>query len=403
MLDFRSANVRNANSSRAVDECIELTGAVRDGLDCEMSIVMVHAPLGHRLDKVAQAVRRHLPQAVVLGNSCSGVTGREGVGEAMSDIAMMIVSGTSAELNWAAVEDINGKTSYEKGRELARSLYKKAPAPVAIYLLCPGIDIANDQVLKAFVEVYGEDIVIFGGTSSDNMRGLLNHQYINDKLTESGAWAVAMSDTSLKAVTRATHGFSAYGDAMTVTKAEGNRIIELDRQPAWKVYTERLGLNPNPDTICGETVPIGALAEKLPENLAKEYGNPHILRVISKYDSDGAIYYPVTAKEGLEFWLTNRDEDLIFSEQQRSLDYIREQIGSGKPVAVFQSDCLARGRFLFNKVMKDEITAMMHNALSTDGEIPPWIGMYGFGEYARLGGKNMYHNYSMALLVLYRR
>ncbi|MBP8867875.1 MAG: hypothetical protein KBG62_07210, partial [Propionivibrio sp.] len=62
----------------------------------------------------------------------------------------------------------------------------------------------------------------------------------------------------------------------------------------------------------------------------------------------------------------------------------------------------ARGRFLFNKVIKDEIIAMMQSSLSNDGEVPPWLGMYGFGEYARLDGKNAYHNYSTALMVLYR-
>jgi hypothetical protein len=147
---------------------------------------------------------------------------------------------------------------------------------------------------------------------------------------------------------------------------------------------------------------VGALAEKLPKELAEEYGNQHILRVITKYDADGAIYYPVTCKAGLRFWLTTRDEDLIFSEQQKSLDYLVAQKGEHKTVAVFQTDCLARGRFLFNKVMKDEIIAMMHTALSSDGKVPPWLGMYGFGEYARLGNRNTYHNYSTALLVLYR-
>ena len=53
-------------------------------------------------------------------------------------------------------------------------------------------------------------------------------------------------------------------------------------------------------------------------------------------------------------------------------------------------------------MIKDEIIAMMQSSLSNDGEVPPWLGMYGFGEYARLDGKNAYHNYSTALMVLYR-
>lgn len=400
MLSFYSSNVRVANTSRAVEECLDT--AFGENVPSDVRVVIVKAPLGHRLDKVAAAIRNRLPDAVVLGNSCSGVTGREGVGESMSDLAVMVVSGPESECATAALDGIEGKNSYEKGLELAQSLKAKAPNAKTLYLLCPGIDIANDMVLRAFDETFGEDVVIFGGTSSDNMRGLVNHQYIGDKLTEHGAWAVAFGDETLHAVTRATHGFSAYGEPLTVTKADGHRILEFNGKPAWQEYAARLSVTPDPETKCGDTIPVGALAEKLPPELAEEYGNPHILRVITKYDAEGAVYYPTFCEEGLELWLTTRDEGLIFSEQGRSLEYIKDRIGGRKPVAVFQTDCLARGRFLFNKVMKEEIMGMMYEALSDDGVVPPWIGMYGFGEYARLGGRNAYHNYSTALLVLYR-
>ncbi len=400
MLSFYSANVRSANSSRAIDEGFEI--AFGEQVPHDLGLILVNATLGHPLEKVAAAIRTHRPDAVILGNSCAGVTGRDGVGESMNDLAFMAVSGPENEYGFSTVKDIFGHNSYEKGKELAHSLKQKVPDANAVYLLCPGIDIANDLVVKAFNEIFGPDIVIFGGTSSDNMRGLINYQYLNDETTQHGAWATGFADPSIKAVTRATHGFTAYGDPMTTTKTQGNRILELNGRPAWQEYTSRLGLEPAPDTICGETIPVGALAEKLTPDIAEEYGNSHILRVITKYDEDGSIYYPVTCPQGLELWLTMRDEDLIFSEQQRSLDYLRSQIGSGQPIAVFQTDCLARGRFLFNKVMKDEIITMMHTNLSHEGIVPAWLGMYGFGEYARLGGENTYHNYSTALLVLYK-
>lgn len=402
MLNFYSAQVRIVNSQRAIDECLEIAFGDQTQSQTDCRVVIINATLGHHLDKLGAAVSRRLPGVTVVGSSCSGVTGREGVGESMNDIAMMAVCGPQEELAVSTVNDICGHNSYAKGRELAQALQAKVPQASAIYLLCPGIDIANDLVLQAFNEVFGEQIVIFGGTASDNMRGLLCQQYLGDVLTEHGAWAVGFSDPTLKAVTRATHGFTAYGEPMTVTRAQGNKIAELDGRPAWQEYTARLGLTPAPDTICGETIPVGALAEALPSEVAEEYGNPHILRVITKYDEDGTIYYPTTCQAGLKFWLTVRDEDLIFSEQQRSLDYLIKEIGSHRPVAVFQTDCLARGRFLFNKVIKDEIIAMMHAQLSAGGEVPPWMGMYGFGEYTRLGGQNAYHNYSTALLVLYR-
>jgi small ligand-binding sensory domain FIST len=87
----------------------------------------------------------------------------------------------------------------------------------------------------------------------------------------------------------------------------------------------------------------------------------------------------------------------------RMLGVMRAGRAGQVPVAVFQADCLARGRRLFNRVMKDELVHRMQQPFAKDGSVPPWFGMYGFGEYARLGGRNTYHNYTTALAAIYRR
>ena len=399
MLEFFSASVRSVNSDRAVNECIDV--AFPDGIRDDCRAILFNATLGHRLDKVADVFHKAMPSVPVFGASGSAVTGRDGIGETMHELGIMAVCGPKNEVATAAVSEIYGHNSYEKALEMAKTLKSQNHENTIniIYLLCPGIDINNDSVLQAFVETFGEEVEIFGGTASDNMRGLHCYQYHGNQMSEHDAFAVGFADPTLYGVTDATHGFTIYGNPMIATKVQGNQILELDGRGAWTVYTERLGLTGA--TICGETIPIGALAEELPPELVEKHGNTHTLRVITKRDGE-TIHYPVTCCEGLKVWLTTRDESLIFAEQQRSLDYLRSKIGNSKPVAVFQTDCLARGRYLFNRVMKDEIIGMMHTSLSNDGVVPPWLGNYGFGEYAKLGGKNAYHNYSTALLVLYR-
>ena len=402
MLNFYSASVRSANTERAVNECLEVLSKDNTNLSKDCRIIIVNATLGHPLEKIALFIKERLPDTLVLGASCSGVTGKEGVGESMNEIAVMAVCGERGDCDAHSVNNIFASNSYEKGLELARNLKLKTDDPVAVYLLCSGIDIASDLVLQAFEEVFGENIIIGGGTSSDNMRGLVNYQYLGDILAEHGAWAVAFSDKTLNAITRATHGFVAGGEPMTVTKSEGNKIIELNGKPAWEEYTAKIGIKGNSPS---EILAMGALAEELSTELAEEYGNTHILRGIGRsggHNEKGHIIYPTTIKEGVKFWLTERNEDLIFSEQEKSLEFLKNKTDGRRTVAIFQSDCLVRGRLLFNKIMKDEIILMMQNALSSEGAVPPWIGIYGFGEYARLGGKNMYHNYTTALLVLYR-
>jgi small ligand-binding sensory domain FIST len=70
-------------------------------------------------------------------------------------------------------------------------------------------------------------------------------------------------------------------------------------------------------------------------------------------------------------------------------------------VAVFHTDCGARGRLMLDRVSKDEIVAAMQTPLFGD-TCGPWLGMYGFGEITVLGGRNLFHNYTTSLYVLTR-
>lgn len=398
MLEFHSASTRMVNSQRAITECLEAALGGQPG-DCDL--IIFHASLGHNYQELAAQARALAPQARVVGCSCCGIVGSEGVSESMKDLAIMTVKGRS-ELAVAHVDGINGDNAFEKCAELARQLKAANPAINMVNFLASGIDIANDRCIAGLESVLGPQVTIFGATSSDNMRGLVSYQVVDGEVYEHAAWAVGFADPTLWVDTQASHGFVAVGEPMLVTKVDGHRILELNGQPAWKEFTSRLGL---PETAtCGDSIPVGALAERLPDALAAEYGNDHILRVVTKRDpASGAMYYATTCPAGTPLWLTVRDEPRIFSDMDRMMGQLAARAKGAKPVAVFHADCLARGRFLFNRVMKEELVSRMQFPLSTSGVVPPWLGMYGFGEFARLGGANAYHNYTTALYVIYRR
>jgi hypothetical protein len=396
MLEFRSANIRSVNAQRAVLEALEMAHGPSDR---RCDLVLINAVVGHDLVALSKVAQAECPGARVLAASCAGVVGREGPGESMHDIAVMTIRGEGFTVSH--VDGLFGNTSFEKGAELARNL-RSAPKPVRmIYLLASGIDIANDALIAGIESVLGPDVTIFGATSSDQMQGIATFQAIDGVRYQHAAFAVGIWDPTLEVETQATHGFVAAGEPMTITAAEGNRIIQLDGKPAWPAFLERLGL---PATATeGDTIPIGALAEELPRDLAKEYGNDHILRVVTHHTDAGELVYATEAPSGARLWLTQRDEERIFNDMDRMMRSMTHARPGQCPVAVFQADCLARGRRLFNRVMKEELVHRMQQPFAKDGVMPPWFGMYGFGEYARLGGKNAYHNYTTALAALYRR
>ena len=396
MLEFSSASTRMVNSRNAISECME--SAL--GSDKACDLVIVNASIGHDYQCLVDQIRTLAPGARVVGSSCCGIVGREGVSESMKDVAIMTVRGK--EFAVAHVDGINGANAFDKAVELGRQLMAAQPGINMINFLASGIDIANDRCIAGLESVFGPEVTIFGATSSDNMRGVVSYQMVDDQVFEHAAWAVGFADPTLRVDTQATHGFLAVGEPMTVTKAEGTRLMELDGRPAWQEFTARLGLDAATAT-CGDSIPVGALAEQLPSDLAAEYGNPHILRVVTKRDGDGTMHYATEITVGTKLWLTVRDEDRIFSDMDRMMEQMTARAGASKPVAVFHADCLARGRFLFNRVMKEELVGRMQFPLSTDGVPPPWLGMYGFGEFARLGGNNTYHNYTTAIYAIYRQ
>jgi len=394
MLQFFSASARVVNTRRAVMECMEIAlGENYSNAD----LLVLHASIGHDFNEMVQQAHEMAPHARIVAASCCGVVGREGVSESMKDMALMAVQGK--EFAVASVAGINGKNSYEKSLEMAQSLKVQQPGINMIYFLGSGIDIANDLCVKGFEEVFGEGVTIFGATSSDNMKGVVSYQAVDQLVTEHGAYAVGFSDPSLTVDTQATHGFVAIGEPLVVTKADGHIIQEFNGKPAWEEYTRRLGLTSA--ATCCDTIPIGALGEKLSPEWAKEYGNEHLLRAVTKHEGND-MYYATTIEEGTPLWLTTRDEDLIFTEMDRLVKEMNDRNAGKKPVAVFHADCLARGRFLFNRIIKDELVSKMQYPFYNEGVCPPWLGMYGFGEFARLGGKNIYHNYTTALYVIYR-
>lgn len=396
MLEFFSASARMANPQRAIMECLEVALGV-ENQDCDL--VIINASIGHSLRELVAQTRSQCPNARVVAASCGGVVGREGVSESMKDVALMAVRGR--ELAVAHVDGIFGHNALAKSTELAATLKAANPGISMIYLIASGIDIDNDAVIAGFASVFGPEVTLFGATSSDNMRGQINYQAVDDQVFEHAAFAVGFADPTLEVNARATHGFVATGEPLVVTRAEGHRILELNGKPAWSEYLHRLGL---PETATqADTIPIGALAELLPPELAREYGSDHILRGVTLHDTDGALHYPTTCAVGTKLWLTIRDEERIFRDLDRMTSAMQAQTNNRKPVAVFHADCLARGRHLFNRIMKEELVQRMQHPFSTAGEPPPWLGMYGFGEYARLAGKNTFHNYTTALAALYRK
>ena len=85
---------------------------------------------------------------------------------------------------------------------------------------------------------------IIGGTSGDNMQAKVTFQFVGEQILERGILLIGYADPSLSVVTGVHHGSLAIGKPFEVTKAEANRIYELDGEPAWPHLMKTLDLDP---------------------------------------------------------------------------------------------------------------------------------------------------------------
>jgi hypothetical protein len=315
-------------------------------------------------------------------------------------LAIMAIKGEKNEFTVVSNDSITSSTSFDVSVKLAQELKNKNPNINMIHFLPSGLDFVGDKALEGMESVFGPEIPIFGSTSGDNMKLVNSFQFIGDRILERGAVAIGFADPTLEVITQATHGFNVIGEPFEITRSELNRIIEIEGQPAWRFLTNRMGV---PETAkVPESGPTGWLARRLPEELHNEYGNTHILFAALQKDLDGSIYMPAVIPAGTELWNTERDEDRMFKDLDKMVAKLIERCKDRKPYAVFHADCAARGRLSFNRVLKDEIVSRMQYPLIQDEDVP-WLGMYGFGEFARLGGRNQFHMFTTSLFVILKK
>lgn len=397
MLEFSSGSSSAVNSKTAIQECVEL--ACGDPVSEDCSVLIIYSTVGHNFEQLLGEARTCCPNARIIGCSGSGIISSEGVNESMRALAVMVIRGP--EVNVVSKTGVNSNNCFDLANEAAQELQAVDSGTSMIHLLTTGFHISGNQVIDGIESIFGPNVALFGGCAADNGKAKHTFQFIDGEVVEDGIILIGFSDPTLEVLPIVHHGSIPVGEQFEVTRSEGNLILELDGKPAWPSLMERLGL---PETSgAGETLPITGLGIELPENLQEEYDNQHELRVPLLVENDNqAFRLPTDIPEGSKLVLMKRDEDLIFSGVDRMIERLNERMQGRKPVAVFHVDCMARGRLMFNKVLKDEIIAKMQHPICGD-EMSPWLGIYGYSEYCPVGGQNRFHSYTTSLFPIVKR
>lgn len=396
MLNFSSGASKSVNTKKAAKECID---NVQRASAQDPSLIIVSSTVGHKFDQMLGAIQESCPNSQIIGGTGSGVIGTGWVSEAMRAMSVMAVTGD--EFAVSSISGITSENSEDIARTCAENLASQTSGINMIMALGPGLNVNGGGIISGIEAVFGHDIPIFGALGGFGGTTPQTPVFHNDQVIADGLALVGFADPSLRLAQKAHHGCLAQDDyRFTVTKADGVRIDELDGKPAWPTFIKSLGLPPETSPL--DIILLLGIGVDLPEDDATEYDNKQILRAPLALSEDGqSMFLQTVVPEGTELVSCQRNEDYLFSGSDHLAERMLDEIGGKKPVAVFQADCMARGRLGHDVVDKTEIIDKLQGSFPEHESIP-WLGVYGFAEFCKLNGKNRFHNYTTSLSVILR-
>ena len=405
MLQFFSASTSIVNSKRAITECLENALEGQANLNCDL--IIIYSAMGHNFQDLLTEAHKLSPDARIVGCTGAGIICKDGPDESMKALSIMVIKGPKNEFAVTCRESIGSSELQKSCLEMACELKSMNPHISMIQFLPHGNDLwPIDKALEDIQSVFGSSVPVFGGVSMSSMANVKSvtewrtFQFFDQKILEKGAVMIGYADPTLKFISHANHGFSVIeGMPLEVTRSRDNIIIEFNWQPAWKILTEILGV---PETTTSAQInTITGFAKELPAELQEENGSPYILFAIMLKNEDESLNVAIICPEGMKILLTRRDEKKMFEGVDWMVKKILNELNGKKPVAVFHADCVLRGRFSLDRILKDEIIKRMQAPIC-QGENVPWLGLYSAGEFARLGGESWFQQMSSSLFVIYR-
>jgi hypothetical protein len=251
--------------------------------------------------------------------------------------------------------------------------------------------IAGDQgaLIRGVYGAVGPTLPLVGGLAGDDLRFETTHQFCDDRVHRDAVVA-AMLDSDGPIGIGVRHGWRRIGDPMLVTSADDDRVYTLDDEPAVDVYRRLLGV---PETARRDAHAFEVLAALHPLGVSCRNGVE--VRLVGDADlSDGSLRTFARVPEGGMAWLMEGDVD---SMQQATVDACGDALAGldgQAPIGGLVFDCVGRRRVLGDDGMRTEVATI------AAGTRAPLAGLYTYGEIARLGGPNGFHNQTLVVVAL---
>jgi hypothetical protein len=357
-----------------------------------LQTVIVYDTVNHEHETVLKAMRSVIgPKPTVVGCSSQGIMSKGAVREKGYLLGVMGLGGDDLKGSAAVVNDIQQDT-LEKGKELGRTIMDNlgGDQPKVVIVLYDPLCGADLDLLMSGLKPQVPCPLIGGGAGQPWGPMVKTYQYFDDKVLSHSAIALGLSG-GFSIDTGITHGMVPTGVTMPVTRAEGNRVLEVDGRPALEVWMEMTDAGPvlNTDDIAAWAIglPVSDVDEQI-----------WAIRAVFGLDEAAkAVILQASVPEGANIMLHHRSVENLLDGTKKMGNHLMTDLGDKRLVAALGFECAARAAPFLGPEKSTQENIELQQLLGPDAS---WLGMLAWGEIATYGDTPWFFNYTYPLLLL---
>ena len=260
-----------------------------------------------------------------------------------------------------------------------------------LMLLSDGLAGDQQEIVRGAYGVVGAEVPLVGGCAGDDLQMTRTFQLHDGRVLSNAVVGVAIgSDAPLGIGVR--HGWRRVGEPMVATRSAGNRVYQLDDQPALDVYLDRLDAPPQART---DPAAFTRFALTHPLGLARRRGEEHVRFVGDADFEERSLGLIAEVPQGGLAWFMEGDDDSVLAATDGACADALGQLGGRPPIGMFAFDCIARRGVLGDSGIAAEVERIAVNAAGA-----PVAGFYTYGEIARTRGVSGFHNQTLVVLAV---
>jgi len=348
-----------------------------------LAIVFASAHFALQAEAVVDAVHEAATPQALAGCVAEGVVGTGKEVESQPAVSVWLASlETKVRTFHCQFSQTNGHAAF--------SGWPQDPAGAYLLIVDP-FSFPADLLLKSMNERAPASPFIAGGVASGGRSPGDTRLFMDRKVMDSGAVGVALTG-NVEVVALVSQGCRPVGRVLTVTRSEGNVIVELGgKAPVQRIQELYASLPEHDRELMTEGLLVGRVIDEYKTEL--ERGDFLVRGVVGADPDSGAIAIGEAVAVGETIQFHVRDEASADEDLRATLKVARDKVGERRVAGGLLFTCNGRGSRMFST--PDHDAALLASELDD----PPIAGFFCAGELGPVGSKNFLHGFTASMAL----